>query len=190
VPLPFGARGEYATGVVTDLAEIRRLGAEREAENIEFRRYVAEHHLPVEPFQILAGEIQRQVDCTACANCCRYSVVNVSPPEIADIARHLELEPDDVVREYTAPDPEDSHQRILRSTRDGCVFLDGTLCMVYPARPKSCRDFPHLTPGTHSLGGRVSSLCRWASLCPIVYNAIESYKHLVGYHPHSRAHGA
>jgi hypothetical protein len=25
-------------------------------------------------------------------------------------------------------------------------------------------------------------LCRWASLCPIIYNALESYKHVVGYH--------
>ncbi len=173
--------------MVTDLAEIRRLGTAKEAENIEFRRYVAGHHLSVEPFHILAIEIERQVDCTACANCCRYSVVSVSQSEIADIARHLGMEPDDVSTKYTEPDPDNANLRILRSTRDGCVFLDGTLCMVYPARPKSCREFPHLAPGTHSLGGRVSSLCRWASLCPIIYNAIESYKHLLGYQRHNTA---
>ena len=31
---------------------------------------------------------------------------------------------------------------------------------------------------------RPSSLARWAALCPILYNALESYKHLTGYHPH------
>ena len=172
------------SGVVTDLTEIRRLGTAKKAENLAFRRYLAGHHHPVEPFQILASQIQQQVDCTGCANCCRYSTVSVSAPEIAAIASHLDLEPEDVLRQYTTPDPENAHLRILRSTRDGCIFLDGTLCMVYEARPKTCRDFPHVALGTHSLGGRVSSLCRWTSLCPIIYNAIEAYKHLVGYHPH------
>ena len=54
--------------------------------------------------------------------------------------------------------------------------------MIYAARPAACRDFPHLAPCTHSLGGRLSSLCRNAWFCPIIYNALESYKHLVGYH--------
>ena len=32
-------------------------------------------------------------------------------------------------------------------------------------------------------GARPSSLARWVALCPIVHNALESYKHLTGYHP-------
>ncbi len=170
-------------GVVTDLAEIRRLGAAKKAENIGFRRYLAGHHQPVEAFQILANEVRREVDCTACANCCRYSVVSVSGAEIVAIAAHLGLSAEDVVRQYTEPDPDNSHLRTLRTTRDGCIFLDGTLCMVYEARPKTCREFPHVAFGTHSLGSRLSSVCRWVSLCPILYNAIEKYKHVVGYHP-------
>jgi len=50
------------------------------------------------------------------------------------------------------------------------------------ARPKTCRDFPHVAIGTHSLGSRPSSHGRWAALCPIIFNALESYKHLTGYH--------
>jgi Fe-S-cluster containining protein len=56
--------------------------------------------------------------------------------------------------------------------------------MIYEARPKTCRNFPHVAVGTPSLGGRPSSLARWAALCPIIYNALESYKHLTGYHSH------
>ena len=55
--------------------------------------------------------------------------------------------------------------------------------MIYEARPKTCRDFPHVSVGTHSLGGRQSSLARWAALCPIIFNALESYKHRTSYHP-------
>jgi Fe-S-cluster containining protein len=53
--------------------------------------------------------------------------------------------------------------------------------MIYKARPKACRDFPHVAVGKHSLGSRQSSLARWAPLCPIIFNALEEYKHLTGY---------
>jgi hypothetical protein len=56
--------------------------------------------------------------------------------------------------------------------------------MIYPVRPNPCREFPHVAVGTHTLGSRASSLGRWAALCPIIYNAMESYKHLTGYHAH------
>jgi uncharacterized protein len=174
--------------VLTDLVEIRRLGTSQETENQDFRRYLSAHHHPVEPFQILATEIQRQVDCTACANCCRYSTVIVGQSEIETIARHLRYETEQVRRQYTIADPEGLATRVLKSTPQGCIFLDGNLCTIYEARPKACRDFPHIALGTRSLGGRFSSLCRWYSLCPIIYNALESYKRLVGYR--RSVHGA
>ena len=168
--------------MVTDLVEIRRLGTAKAAENLEFRRYLSARHQPLEPFQKLAAGIQGQMDCMACANCCRHSVVSVSPAEVEAIAQLLGLEAAEAARRYTEPDPDAPATTVLRSSRDGCIFLDGNLCTVYPARPKTCRDFPHVALGMHSLGARISSLCRWAALCPIVYNALEEYKRLVGYH--------
>jgi hypothetical protein len=38
--------------------------------------------------------------------------------------------------------------------------------------------------GEHSLGSRQSSLARWAPWCPIIFNALEAYKHLTGYDRH------
>jgi len=172
--------------VVTDLAEVRRLGAAKRAENVAFRRYLAAHHRPVEPFQILAVEIQQHVDCTTCANCCRYSVVSVGQAEMEAIGGHLGLGAEEVRQRFTEPDRDAATSRVLKSNKKGCVFLEGNRCTIYPARPKACRDFPHLAVGTHSLGGRVSSLCRWAAWCPIIYNALESYKRVTGYH-HSKA---
>jgi Fe-S-cluster containining protein len=61
------------------------------------------------------------------------------------------------------------------------VFLRGNLCTVYEARPRACREFPYLVSHQRSLGGRMSSVCKHASLCPIVFNALEAYKHAVGY---------
>jgi Fe-S-cluster containining protein len=112
-------------------------------------------------------------------------VVSVNRSEIELIAEYIGTTPEAAVRLYTVPDPEVPALRPLRNSKDGCVFLDGNVCMIYEARPKTCRDFPYVAVGTHSLGGRQSSLARWATLCPIIFNALERSKHLTGYHPHS-----
>jgi Fe-S-cluster containining protein len=149
--------------VVTDLAEVLRLGTAKAEENVAFRRYIDAHHFADEPFQILASKVQRKVDCTACANCCRHSVVPVSKQEIEIIASHLGMTAEAVTRIYTVPDPNAQPSRILLNSSNACVFLDGNLCMIYEGRPKACRDFPHVAVGTHSLGSRSSSLTRWAA---------------------------
>lgn len=171
--------------MVTDLGEVFRLGTAKAGENLAFRRYLSAHHYPDGPFQIVAGEVQQHVDCTACANCCRHSVVSVTHGEIEAIARHLGVAHEEVVRRYTVADPGAPALRILAGSQDACVFLIGNLCTVYDARPKACREFPHVAMGTHSLGARPASLARWAALCPIIYNALEKYKHRTGYHPHA-----
>src|SRR5215467_11091105 len=83
---------EYASSVVTDLAEVFRLGTAKAEENLDFRRYLSAKHHADKTFQILASEVQKQVDCTACANCCRHSVVPVSQREIDAIAAHLGID--------------------------------------------------------------------------------------------------
>lgn len=170
--------------MVTDLPEILRLGTLKAKENLAFRRYLAARHVSDRQFQILASELQREMDCTACANCCRHGVVPLHEADIEKIAQFLGVTPETIVQRYTTPDPDVTGSRILVSSREGCVFLDGNLCMIYEARPKTCHDFPHVAIGTHSLGGRPASLARWAALCPIIYTALERHKHLVGFHTH------
>jgi Fe-S-cluster containining protein len=111
-------------------------------------------------------------------------VVSINKSEIEQIAGYLGTTPEAVTRLYTVPDPDAPALRMLQNSKEGCVFLDSNLCMIYEVRPEACRDFPHVAIGTHSLGGRPSSLARWAALCPIIFNAFEAYKHLTGYHSH------
>jgi Fe-S-cluster containining protein len=113
-------------------------------------------------------------------------VVSVDKSEIENIAGHIGTTSEAVAHLYTVSDPDAPASRILRNSGEGCVFLDGNLCMIYESRPKTCRDFPHVAVGRHSLGSRQSSLARWAPLCPIIFNALEEYKHLTGYHRHPR----
>jgi Fe-S-cluster containining protein len=180
----FAKAQEYSYDVVTDLSEVFQLGTAKVKENLAFRRYLSAHHFASTPFQILASEVQQHVDCTACANCCRHSVVSVNKSEIANIAAYVGITSEECARLYTIPDPDAPALRRLRNSGEGCVFLDGNLCMIYEARPKACRDFPHVAAGELSLGSRPSSLDRWAALCPIIFNAIEEYKHVTGYHRH------
>ena len=170
--------------MLTDLVQIRLLTETHRADNLAFQRHLAAHHYPDGPFRILAKTVEQQIDCTACANCCRQTRVSLLESEIAVIARYLGIEPLEVVRQYTIPDADNSNARILGHTKGGCVFLDGNLCMVYEARPRGCREFPHLSVGTRSLGSRMTSVFRRAGFCPIVFNVLESYKRLIGYRPH------
>ena len=167
--------------VVTDLVQIRRRVETDGGENLRFRRFLKTHHFPDRLFRRIAREVEQQIDCMACANCCREPRVNVSCRDIETIARYLDTSPEEVVKEYTNLDPED-RETILRQTKGGCVFLDGNLCMVYEARPRACREFPYLVSDQRSLGGRMSSVCKHASICPIIYNTLEAYKHAIGYH--------
>lgn len=166
--------------MVSDLQEVFRLGTAKAKENLAFRRYLSAKHQGDGPFQILASEVQRETDCTACANCCRQSIVTVNKQEMERIASHLATTADEVSRLYTDSDPDSPALRTLRNAR-GCVFLDGNLCMIYDARPKTCREFPHIAIGIQSLGGRPSSHARWAPLCPIIYNTLERYKRQMGF---------
>lgn len=168
--------------MVTSLAEIRRLAEAKDRENLDFRRYLAAHRRPERELHRIAAEVAAQIDCQQCAACCRETRVDVSDAELAEIAGDLKQSPEDVIALYTEPDPADG-RRVLKQVGGQCVFLDGSnLCIVYESRPKACREFPHLEAEEVSLGARMSSVCRNAWFCPIVYNTLEQYKHLVGYH--------
>src|SRR5215467_5717182 len=97
VGLHSGQRRSMRKVVVTDLAEVFRLGSSKAEENLAFRRHLSAHHIGEKAFQILASDIQQQMDCTSCANCCRYSVVPVSKLEIESIAAHIGLTAETVV---------------------------------------------------------------------------------------------
>jgi hypothetical protein len=169
--------------VVTDLVQIRQFATAKEGENVEFRRYLSAHHPAHYALHHVAGHVAEQIDCTACANCCRETTVEVSDEDIETVARFLDAPSEQVKQIYTSADPA-SGARMLRQTADGCVFLAGNLCSIYAARPRPCREFPYLLATSTSLGSRTASIFGRAGLCPIVYNSLEELKKLTGFHSH------
>jgi hypothetical protein len=46
-------------------------------------------------------EVEEQMDCKACANCCRETRVNISRKDLEALARHLGMPPEQVIKKYS-----------------------------------------------------------------------------------------
>jgi Fe-S-cluster containining protein len=93
---------------------------------------------------------------------------------------HLRIAPAAFLAEYTT-ESEDEGTILRRTEEAGCVFLDGTACTVYDARPDICQRFPHVVRGNGSIASRMWQFIDRACYCPIVYNALEAFKVETGF---------
>lgn len=161
--------------MITDLVQIRLLGDKKRPENERFRKHLKTHDHSDRILRRIAEGIQEQIDCTQCANCCRVATAKVSERDVERLARYFRITPADFMAKYTTESEEEG--RILRFTEGaGCVFLDGTACTVYEARPETCQRFPHLVRGNGSIASRMWQFVDRACYCPIVYNSLEAFK--------------
>ncbi len=100
--------------------------------------------------------------CVMCGNCCQIpgGRVQVSPAEIADIARILQLKVDEIIDSFVETN---SREFCLKDGSHGtCVFLENNSCRIYSARPLQCRTFPFWPEN-------IKSHYRWkqlTSFCP------------------------
>jgi Fe-S-cluster containining protein len=161
--------------MITDLVQIRTLGEKKRDENLRFRKHMKSRDHSDRILRRIAEEIEGQIDCTQCANCCKVATVKLSERDVERLSRHLRVQPDRFLAEYTA-DSEEEGRILRRDPASGCVFLNGHDCTVYEARPDICQRFPHLVRGTGSIASRMWELVDRACYCPIVYNSLEAFK--------------
>ena len=161
--------------MITDLVQIRTLGEKKRDENFRFRRFMKSRDHSDRILRRIAEGIEQQIDCTACANCCKTSTTEVSERDIDRLSRHLRVSREKFLADYTMPD-EDGALSLRFTPEKGCVFLDGNLCSVYEARPDICQRYPHLVRGSGSIASRMWSFVDRAAICPIVYNSLEAFK--------------
>jgi Fe-S-cluster containining protein len=166
--------------MLTDLDELRRLAHAHAAEDLEFRRHVHDHHISDHPLRQHVAGLLASFDCQECANCCRETRVPVSDGEVATIAACLKMTPWEAARMYTEKG-EEAGEILIRQMNGQCIFLDRGQCIVYEARPEPCRQFPAIALHADLLGNRMSSVCRQASICPVVFEALEEFKRKTGF---------
>jgi len=168
--------------MTTDLVQIRLLGEKKRPENERFRRHMKAHDHSDRILRRIAERIEEQIDCTQCANCCKVATAKVSERDVERLARYLRIKPAQFLAGYTTEDGEEGI--ILRRTEArGCVFLEGTTCTVYDARPETCQRFPHVVRGAGSIASRMWQFADRACYCPIVYNSLEAFKRELGFKP-------
>ncbi len=158
--------------MITDLNEIKRLGEERENENLRFRAFLKRQvGRKIDKIVHKLNKIYNiKIDCTQCGNCCIDLSPNVMDDEIHAICDKVELPVSSFLRDFT--DMSDWGVRTLK--KGACSFLIQKKCTIYEVRPQTCRDFPHLhKPGFISRTyGAIASY----SVCPIVFNVMEDLK--------------
>ena len=82
--------------------------------------------------------------CERCTNCCRWpGDVKVSEKEISAISRHLGLEEDDFIQQYTRLRSDRRGLSLIDQADGACIFLEGQDCRIQPVKPQQCRDFPN-----------------------------------------------
>lgn len=165
--------------MLTDLVQIRRLGQQKLAENLRFRAYLKNHRHSDRRLRRFGENIEAEIDCKTCANCCRVTEVEITARDIEKLSKFLGMTKQEFIRDSTQQ--ADSGEMILKRNEAGCVFLEGNLCTVYDARPHNCVNFPHVVRGAGSVASRMWRFVDRAEFCPIVYNWVEKVKEDIGF---------
>lgn len=90
--------------IETDLAYIEQMGDEREDENVAFRSFLKNLSISDEELDAIVhqinDEVTAQIDCTACANCCKVFGPILNDEDISTFASGLELSVADLESQY------------------------------------------------------------------------------------------
>jgi len=115
------------------------------------------------------------IDCTACGNCCRSLMINVSTEEADALSDHLAIQRSDFDQTYLEKGMGDT---MLMNTIP-CHFLTENSCSVYTHRFAGCKEFPGLhLPG---VSNRLFSIFMHYGRCPIVFNVLNALKTKTGF---------
>jgi Fe-S-cluster containining protein len=158
--------------LITNLAQIETIATHKEAENIQFKDYLKSIDTNVIDRLVLqlVQQIEPQIDCTQCGNCCKTLMINVTKTEADHLALYLEQSRIEFDEKYL----EKSTNGMIFINTIPCHFLKNNKCTIYNYRFEGCREFPglHLPKFTQ----RLFTIFMHYNRCPIVFNVIEELK--------------
>lgn len=83
-----------------------------------------------------------RVYCLRCGACCRWpGYVHLTEDDITRLSRALGLSERDFIERHTRLTRTRAGLSLTEKADGSCIFLEGSLCAVYEARPTQCRSF-------------------------------------------------
>ena len=158
--------------IETDLNIIATAAEQKEEENENFKSFLRSQDETIIDALVhsLNKQIEPQIDCTQCGNCCKSLMINVEEKEANELSGHLHLTRDEFDEEYI----EKGSGGMMIINTIPCHFLSNNKCTVYEHRFADCRNFPNL----HLAGftKRLFATFMHYGRCPIIFNVVEEMK--------------
>lgn len=123
-------------------------------------------------------EVWKEVDCLACANCCKAMTPTYTAADMKRISAHLGMTIDAFKAKWLKKERGPKGDWINKSTP--CQFLDlkTNLCSIYEVRPADCASFPHLTK--KKVLDYIDVHKQNITECPAAYKMVEKLKDVTG----------
>lgn len=155
----------------TDLVRIEILAEERNDKNWKFRTFLKNRDEEETDSIVhrLVREVNAEIDCTKCGNCCRVLQTSLTDPDVERLCARLAIARSEFLAQFTVPDS--GGQPVLDAP---CPFLEASRCALYYDRPEVCRDYPHIQK--EGFVFRLMSVISNCAVCPIVFNVYERLK--------------
>lgn len=115
----------------------------------------------------------KEMDCLACANCCKTTSPIVLQEDMDRLAARLKINTGLFIQKYLEMDEDGD----FVFTSAPCPFL-GTdnYCSVYEDRPKACREYPHTNrKRMHEI---LDLTYKNSQICPAVHLILKKLQHL------------
>jgi len=113
-------------------------------------------------------EVFNEIDCLACANCCKTTPALLTEDDIKRIAKFLKISIGIFKRKYVLEDVNGD----LSFKKIPCVFLEkDNKCKVYEVRPEACKDYPHTSAPGFLNRKRLHK--ENISICPAVFHILD-----------------
>ena len=131
-------------------------------------KYKANPSLAGNKAEDLYNDYTENNSCISCAMCCKTLGPRITPQDIKHLAKILNFKESELTEKYLKTD--EDGDKIFKTMP--CPFLGAdNLCVVYEARPRACREYPHIT--RHSFYKLLKTHKKNYDYCPAVIHVID-----------------